>query len=194
MARNKRGQYVRTGHLEIQITKQLKEIAKEAEVRIRPVVRDAAETILREEIYASYTPATKKGKTVQDYNDTHKHQKSRPYHHTGILASSIYGTIEGDTVKTKVRDTQYPDGASTTKVYDVLKYGTPSESEKKGFYYNNGADFSPYISQEPHNFEARASERIDDFLNELSNNINSETWRKANGMDRYIDKVARKNK
>lgn len=193
MARNRYGQFVRKGYLTIQVTSALKDVAKEAEIRIRPFIRDNAEQILRDEIYASYRPATKSGRATQEYNDTHKHQKARPYHHTGKLASAIYATIEGDQIKTKVRESvTYDDGTPATKVYDILKYGTPKESNKKGFFYNNGEDFSPYISQEPHNFETTAGRRIDAFLDKFVQDMNSPYWRKTYGLDRYVDKVAKK--
>lgn len=191
---NQFGQITRIGKLEIKLTKQLQDIAREAEIRIRPLVRDKAEQFLREEIDNSYKPATKSGASVQEYNATHSHQKANPYHHTGLLVSSVYATIEGDTIKTKIRDKKYEDGTSTIKVYDVLKFGTPKTSKKQGFYYNNHSEFSPYISQEPHNFETRAKERIDEFLDEFPRKINSEAWRKEIGIDRYIDKVAQKNR
>ena len=129
--RNRLGQFTGAQRWKIKITKQLKDIAEEAEVRIKPIVRDKAEQVLRESIIESYQPATKKGKSVQDYNKTHKHQKSNTYHHTGLLASSIYANIEGDIITTNVRDRLYPDGTSTTKVYDILKFGTKKESDKK---------------------------------------------------------------
>ena len=102
MARNKRGQVVSIKMPQVKINKHLQEIADEAAIRIRPIIRDELEQTLREEIYASYTPATKSGKETQEYNESHKHQKSRPYHHTGILASSIYANIEGRLLLKKV--------------------------------------------------------------------------------------------
>lgn len=195
MARNTRGQFVRTGHLSMKISKQLQEIAREAEVRVKPIVRDEAERILREEVYDSYQPVTQKGKDTQQYNENHAHQKARPYHHTGILASNIYGAIEGDEIKLKVRETaKYDNGKSAAEVYDFLKYGTTNAPKKDSYSYNNGNDFSQYISQPPHNFEARASERINRFLDEFAQKINTEVWQRQYGIDRYIDKVARKNK
>ena len=50
------------------------------------------------------------------------------------------------------------------------------------------------MSQPPHNFETRAKEKMDEFFTEFAQKINSEAWRRENGIDRYIDKVAKKNR
>ena len=185
MAKNRSGQFVSTDNLELKISKKLQAIADEVAIRVRPIVRDELERTHIFNVYASYQPSTEKGKSIQDYNDTHKHQKSRLYHHTGTLASSIYAVIDGDTVIAKVRDKQYPDGTSTTKVYDILKYGTPKTSNKKGFYYNNHDEFSTYISQPPHNFEARTREDMKIFLKDLARDL-------RNHPEKYSDKYRNK--
>ena len=199
---NQFGQYVRAGNLEIILTKQLKDIAKEAEVRIRPIIRDVAAKELSSAIYGSYTPATKHGQEIQKYNETHKHQKAAPYHHRGLLASKVYAIIDGDTIKTAIRKEQYKNGASTLKVYDILKYGTPEQPRKissktgevvKG--HSSGNDYIPvYVQQKPHNFETVAAKNMQAFIDDFVEKVNSSSWRKSYGIDRYIDKVARKNR
>lgn len=171
MPRNTRGQFVGKDKLSIKLGKQLQNIANRIEANIKPIIRDEFEQTLRSEIYASYTPATNTGKAVQSGDDSDKHEEFRPYQHTGILASSVYATIEGDSIKTKIADVKYPNGRSATEVYDFLKYGTAKESSKKGYSYNNGQEFSAYISQEPHNFEARTRNHMKEYLKKLKRDL-----------------------
>ena len=172
MARNTKGQWASTNSIEIALKKRLLAIAKDDGIKLKAMVRDKLEEELRFNVYTSYRPATKKGKDTQYYNETHKHQKARPYHHTGLLASKIDAIIDGDSVKAIVRDAQYADGASTTEVYDYLKFGTTNTPKKSDVYdYNNGNNFSQYISQKPHNFEARTRDAMESYLNELKTDI-----------------------
>ena len=187
MARNKGGQFVGLGDLEIKLTKHLQKVADEAAVRIRPVVRDELEQTLRAEIYASYTPATEKGKVVKDYNESHKHQKTRLYHHTGILASSIHGTIDRDIIKAGPMDgVTYPDGTSVKDVYNYLKFGTTDTPNNDTYSYGDG-QFSKYIAQEPHNFEARTRAHMKQFMKDLSIELQTEAGKK-----RYIGRYLKK--
>lgn len=187
MARNTRGQITSEHIISMKISKALQKTADKAKVRIRPIIRDELEQTLRSEIYASRTPATKKGQEVKEYNESHKHQQSHPYHHTGLLASSVYATIEGNTIKANIKDQQYSNGASTTEVYDYLKFGTTDTPKKDVYDYDNGSQFSRYISQEPHNFEARTREYMRSFINNLSAELKTEAGRK-----RYIGKYKNK--
>ena len=171
MPRNTRGQFVGADKVSLKITKRLQEIADEVAIRVKPLVRDELEKTLRSEIYASYTPATKSGQETEEYNQTHKHQKKRPYHHTGLLTSKVYAVIEENVIKSKIRSAKYDNGSTTEEVYDFLKFGTPKETSKKGFTYNKGEEFSTYIHQEPHNFEARTREYMRDFLKKLETDL-----------------------
>ena len=121
MARNRKGQYASENIINLKISKALQNIANDVAIRVKPIIRDELEKTLRYEIYASRTPATKKGLTTKEYNESHSHQKVKPYHHTGLLASSVYATIDGDTIKANIKDQQYDNGSSTTDVYDYLK-------------------------------------------------------------------------
>jgi len=185
MAKNKKGQFTGERIVSLKISKALQEIANDAAIRVRPIVRDELENTLRTEIYTSYTPATKKGKDIQEYNETHKHQKAHPYHHTGLLASSVYATIEGNTVKANIKDEKYNNGTSTTEVYNYLKFGTTTTPKSNSYSYNNGNDFSQYISQKPHNFEARTREYMKIFLDRLANDLQQHP-------ERYSDKYKNK--
>lgn len=188
MVRNKRGQITSNRTISTKLIKALQEAANNAAIRIKPLVRDELEQTLRSEIYASYTPATERGKAIQEYNETHKHQKPQSYHHTGLLASSVYATIQGDVIQAVIKDKQYPDGASTTEVYDYLKFGTTDTPKKSDTYaYANGTEFSKYIPQEPHNFEARTREYMNEFLDNLLVELQTEK-----GKEKYIGKYLNK--
>ena len=188
MLRNKRGQFTGNKPIAIAISKRLLNIAKDEGIRIKAMVRDELETELRFQVYTSYRPATKQGQEVAEYNATHKHQKSRPYHHTGRLAHNINAIIDGNTVKAIVRDEKYDNGASTTEVYDYLKFGTTNTPKKSDVYdYNNGDRFSQYISQEPHNFEARTRDHMEDFLSQLAEDIDRNGKKNIN--PKYLKKI-----
>lgn len=189
MAKNKKGQFTSEKIISKKLSKALLELGKEVAVRVKPLVRDELETELRHQVYASYTPATDKGKAIKEYNDTHKHQKPASYHHTGTLVSNIYCTIDGDIVAAKVRDAKYDNGESAAKVYNYLKFGTTNSPKNDTYAYANGTKFSRYIAQEPHNFEARTREHMKIFLDELAGKLknNPEQF-----YGKYLDKVQAK--
>lgn len=167
--RNKLGQFDK--NTSILITKALQNIADEVAIRVKPVVRDELERTYRYHVYTSYTPATKEGANIKKYNETHTHQKKQLYHHTGIFASSIKGLIEGSTVKIVIEPKSYPDGQSTTEVYEYLTKGTRKKSNKTGYYYDGGEEFSTYISTPKHNFEQRTLDEIEIYLNNLADDL-----------------------
>ena len=186
MARNKLGQFTRNEIISVKLSKALQEIADDVAIRVRPIVRDELENTLRQEIYASRTPATRKGKDVQEYNDKKKHQKPHPYHHTGLLARSVYGSIDGYIVKANIRDEKYDNGSSTTEVYDYLKFGTTDNPKNDTYSYANGTKFSKYVQQKPHNFEARTSEHMKQFLDKLAGDLHNNPGAYS---DKYTNKV-----
>lgn len=171
MARNKLGQITGKDPIKLKISKQLLKIADEVAIRVKPIIRDQLETSLRANIYASYEPATKSGKAVQEYNDTHAHQKAKPYHHTGLLARSVYCTIDGNMVKANVRKDMYSNGTSAAEVYNYLKFGTTNNPKSDFYSYDNGKSFSRYIAQKPHNFEAATRKEMKVFLKGLATDI-----------------------
>lgn len=171
MARNKKGQITSTKPIEIAIKNVLLNVARDEGIRVKAMVRDELERELRLDIYDSYMPATKSGKETQEYNKTHKHQKPHPYHHTGLLASSVYATIDGNIIKAMVRNEQYSNGTSTQKLYDYLKFGTTDTPKKSVYSYDNGKQFARYTPQAPHNFEARTREYMNQYLDNLAVDI-----------------------
>ena len=187
MARNKKGQITGDKLIETAIKKSLLAVAKDEGIRLKAMVRDELEKELRLDIYDSYTSATKKGKAVEEYNKTHKHQKPRLYHHTGLLASKVYATIDGNVIKAMVRDEQYDNGTSTQEVYYYLKFGTTSTPKKSVYGYNNGKQFARYTPQAPHNFEARTREYMKSFLNKLKADIEQNGTKHIN--KKYLKKL-----
>lgn len=172
MARNKRGQNTSIKPIEIAITKRLQNIARDEDIKLKAMVRDKLETELLFNVHDSFRPATKKGQEVREYNENHTHQKANTYHHTGLLLESIYAVITENGVAAKVRDLKYDNGASTQEVYDYLKFGTSDIPKKSDvFDYANGEKYSMYISQEPHNFEARTREAMRQYLQDIEDDI-----------------------
>lgn len=180
--RNIKGQVIRADKLKIHITEELKEIAELTNTKVKPLIRDKLEEELRYQIYASYTPATEKGKAVSTYNKSNTHQQARPYHHTGKLASKVYAVIEGNEIKAKLMPGQYDNGKTVEEVYNILKFGTSETPHKispktgkpvDGFYFNGKSNFSPYIQQQPHNFETETNRNMQEFIQkEIINKLN----------------------
>ena len=120
-SKNKWNQYTRNKPIEIKLKKRLLEIAKDEGIRVKALVRDEFEKTIRFEMYKSYVPATERGKTVEEYNSTHKFSKPRPYHHTGLLIRNTHARMDDDSIKIVITSEKYDDGSSTEEVYDYLK-------------------------------------------------------------------------
>ena len=153
-----------TKEMSILITKQLQAIADDVAVRIRPLVRDELESTHRSNIYASYTPAIN-GK----------------YHHTGTLASSVKGLIDGNAVKVVIEDREFPNdvrspnaATSTVEVYEILKNGSTANPKSDSYPYrskNGKIAWSSYIKQEKHTFEQQTLQDMEVFLDQLATNL-----------------------
>lgn len=192
MAKNKFKQFTSTKPIEVAISKRLMAIANDEGIKLKAMVRDELEDTLRHEVYASYRPATKKGQETQEYNETHKHQKTRPYHHTGLLARSIYAITNDIGAEAMVRDEEYDNGSSTTEVYDYLKFGTTDNPKNDTYDYAGGTKFSKYIPQDPHNFEARTRQHMNVFLDNLGHEIESNGINKIN--PKYFKKLRKSDR
>lgn len=159
----------------IRISKDLTELSDNLGLNIKPIIRDELVKTLRSNIYASYGPATLKGKEIDKYNQEHKHQKKQLYHHTGTLVGAVYGSIEGNKVQALIRDDKYADGTSAKDVYQILKQGTPiAPSGDHHSYYtvkDNGKEgYYEYISQPPHPFEQQTIADMKVYLQKMSDN------------------------
>lgn len=165
-----------TKEMSILVTKELQSIANEVEIRVKPLVRDELEKTHRANIYDSYVPAI---------NGT--------YHHTGKLASSIKGRIDGNAVKIIIEDKKFPNdirssnaATSTTEVYEILKNGSTANPRANVYPYEgkkpkNGGigpvQWSSYIQQTPHKFEQRTLEDMEIYLDQLATNLkNHPEW------------------
>lgn len=159
-------------NLNKKIEKQLEQKADELSSKVKITIRDELQKTLREEIYDSFAPVQISGKKVDTYNKNHKHQKARPYHHTGLLISHTFAKIDGNKIKIVVEG-DYPDGTSIAKVYNWLRNGT-SESEYDVYILGGKGSHTPYVGYEPtppHRFEQKTLTRMDVFLKELAKDI-----------------------
>ena len=153
-----------TKEMSILITKELRTIADDVAIRVKPIVRDELERTHRANIYDSYIPAV-----------------DGSYHHTGTLASSIKGLIDGNAVKAVVEDREFPNdvrspnaATSTLEVYEILKNGSTSNPKADAYPYRDGSGeikWSMYIQQKPHNFEQRTLEDMEVFLDQLTRDL-----------------------
>lgn len=161
MSKNKLGQFTSQKAISVKVAKRLQSAAKNLNTNIMPIIRDELEQTLRSEIYKSYRPAT-----------DHSNPNVRPYIHTGLLISSVYAEIKEDTIQAEIDDKVYPNGKTASEVYNYLKFGTTDDPNNDIYiYFNNGLQFSTYISQSPHNFEARTREHMKEYLNILKTDI-----------------------
>ena len=154
--RNKRGQYTSEKVINQKITKELQALAHNVDIKIKPIVRDELENTLIHEIRASYTPATQ--------------NPERPYNHYHRLEASVYAVVVKDTVQIRFKKKKYRNGRTVEQVYNDLKFGT-KDTPKKPVYWYGKHKYAGYISQEPHNFEARTREHMRIFLAEQKANL-----------------------
>lgn len=160
-------------NLNKKIEKYMDQKAEEISAKARREIRDELQKTLREEIYASFAPVQISGKKTEAYNKNHKHQRARPYHHTGLLISHTFAKIDGEKIKIVVEG-EYPDGTPILKVYNWLKNGT-SESENDVYILGGKGSHTPYVGYEPtppHKFEQRTLDRMDVYLKQLVEDIN----------------------
>ena len=171
-SRNNLGQY--TKNLDVLITKELQKKANEIGINIRPIIRDKLEAELKYNIYSTYAPVSNTGRSVEEYNNTHKHQKKKSYHHTGILISSIKGSIDGNVVKAGPdENVKYPDGTSATQVYNWLKYGTAPKAKTKSYSYttkDGQENWASYNPQPKHDFEKMTLLSMDNIIKDVIKN------------------------
>lgn len=153
--------------LSILITKKLQTIAKDCEQKVKIVIRDELENQHKHDIYSSYAPIQQSGIATAEYNEKHKHQKTKPYHHSGTLIKSIHGVIDGNTVKIEQDDLKYEDGTSVKDVYEWLDKGT-KKSKKYEYYilggYRSHTPSVKYVPQPRHGFKKATLDYMDGFI------------------------------
>ena len=148
----------------------------------------------KENVLASYTPRSEAGLEVQEYNKYQKsreqklgtrlHKKKLTYRHTGIFLDSIYTEVKNKTVMVKIRDTQYPDGATTTQVYEWLTKGTEGSEKSYPYTQTSGNDstnpdnystgWSRNFPTPRHLFEEHTREQMKGFLASFEENIKND--------------------
>ena len=176
------------------ITKQLEQIADDVEKDATEIIKDKLLETYKENVLASYSPRSQAGIETQEYNDYQKsreqklgtrlHKKKQTYHHTGIFVDSIYTEVDNKTVKIKIRDEMYPDGASTTQVYEWLTKGTKGSDKSYSYISVSGSDktnpdnystgWSKNYPTPPHLFEEHTSEQMKGFLDNFGENIKND--------------------
>ena len=176
----------------IHITKQLEQIADNLEKDATEIVKDKLLEMYKNNVLASYSRRSEAGLEAKEYNEYQKsreskegykrrlHRKKLTYKHTNIFVNSIYTEVENKTIKIKIKDEIYPDGASTTQVYEWLTKGTKG-SEKPYPYINvsgNSTDPNSYSTGWGHNyptprhlFEEHTKEQMKGFLDNFEGNI-----------------------
>lgn len=117
------------------------------------------------------------GANVANYNETHKHKKPMPYHHTGLFAGSVKAVIDGNAVKVVIEDKAYDDGATTEQVYDWLTKGTTLNPKKNSYPYvrkqgsNYSTGWATYNSTPKHPFEQHTLNEMAGFLDMLESDL-----------------------
>ena len=176
------------------ITKQLEQIANDVEKDATEIIKDKLLETYKENVLASYTPRSEAGLEVQEYNEYQKsreqklgtrlHKKKLTYRHTGIFLDSIYTEVKNKTVMIKIRDTQYPDGATTTQVYEWLTKGTKGSDKPYPYVKVTGKDATDpnnystgWARNYPtprHLFEEHTREQMKGFLASFEENIKND--------------------
>ena len=178
------------------ITKQLEQIANDVEKDATKIIEDKLLETYRENVLASYSPRSEAGQEVQAYNESRKQleQKDRElgiksrrgrkkltYKHTNIFINSIYTEVKNKMVMIKIRDEQYPDGASTTQVYEWLTKGTEGSDKPYPYVKVTGKDatdpnnystgWARNYPTPQHLFEEHTREQMKGFLDNFASNI-----------------------
>lgn len=181
------------------ITKQLEQIAEEVEKDATKIIEDKLLETYKENVLASYSPRSEAGQEVQAYNESRKQleQKDRElgiksrrgrkkltYKHTNIFINSIYTEVKNKMVMIKIRDEQYPDGASTTQVYEWLTKGTEGSDKPYPYVKVTGKDATDpnnystgWARNYPtprHLFEEHTREQMKGFLENFQGNIKND--------------------
>ena len=194
------------------ITKQLEQIANDVEKDATKIIEDKLLETYKENVLASYSPRSEAGQEVQAFNKAQKQReeqdkeeyginsrrsrKKLTYRHTNTFVNSIYTEVKNKTVMIKIRDEQYPDGASTTQVYEWLTKGTKGSEQPYPYIKVTGKDatnpnnystgWARNYPTPRHLFEEHTREQMKGFLDNFEANI------KTNYNDKKYRKKRRK--
>lgn len=182
------------------ITKQLEQIADNVEKDATKIIEDKLLETYKQNVLASYSPRSEAGQEVQAFNKAQKQReeqdkeeygiKSRrsrkklTYRHTNTFVNSIYTEVKNKTVMIKIRDEQYPDGASTTQVYEWLTKGTKGSDKPYPYTNVTGNDATDPNNYDTgwarnyptprHLFEEHTREQMKGFLDNFEANIKTD--------------------
>lgn len=184
------------------LTKQLEQIADDVEKDAAKIIEDKLLDTYKKNVLASYSPRSEAGIEAQKYNDYQKSREAKEgnkrrlsrkkstYRHTNIFVNSIYTEIQnktmtrGKVVKIKIKDEQYPDGASTTQVYEWLTKGTDGSEKSYPYIKTTGKDMTNpnnyrtgWARNYPtprHLFEEHTREEMKGFLDNFKANIKND--------------------
>lgn len=176
------------------VTKQLEQIADNLEKDAIKIIEDKLLETYKTNVLASYTPRSEAGLEVQRYNEYQKrlekkdkkrrNKKKLTYRHTNIFINSIYTEVNNKTVKIKIRDEMYPDGASTVQVYEWLTKGTQGSEKLYPYIKISGTDTTDPNNYDTgwarnyptprHLFEEHTREQMKGFLDNFEHNIKND--------------------
>lgn len=184
------------------LTKQLEQIADDVEKDAAKIIEDKLLDTYKKNVLASYSPRSEAGIEVQKYNEYQKSRETKEgnkrrlsrkkltYKHTNTFVDSIYTEVQNKTmtrgrvVKIKIKDEQYPDGASTTQVYKWLTKGTDGSEKSYPYIKTTGKDMTNpnnyrtgWARNYPtprHLFEEHTREEMKGFLDNFKANIKND--------------------
>ena len=125
-------------HATVVVSKDIEELAKQAEVNVKRQVRDELLKTYKTNVAQSY---------LEGYT-TSGRGGHLSYHHTNNFLDSIHARIDGDIVKITIDDSiKYENGKSTYDIYTFLTHGTEVHEE----------GYNPFISGTKHTENGRTS-------------------------------------
>ena len=177
----------------INISKKLEKTAEKLEVNVSDVVEQKLKQCYRDNVEMSYGPRSVGAAQDILFNEqakqaeqedrakgiTARHRRRRiPYIHTGNFYESIETEREGRKIKVKIKDIKYPNGKSTTDVYEYLTKGTSGGGE---YWFVNKQGKRPTARNYPtprHEFEEQTMVQMIGFLDSLESDIKNGKYSK----------------
>lgn len=147
----------------LQITKQLNQIAKNVEVNLAKVVEEKLLETYKTNVLSSYSPRSEEASYV----------------HTGTFLSSIYTEVEDTsptekTITVMIADKNYPDAVtprSTVQVHTFLTEGTRGGGDYPYKDDEGRITFAPNYPTPKHEFEEHTIIQMEGFIDSLESDI-----------------------
>lgn len=172
------------------ITKKFEEIAENTKANVQLVIADKLEETYINELKASYSARSERGKQIEVYNAKQKEKEQEPYykkqriklrrqqasyhHHTDdALAKQVHAQIDENYVKIVVDDMTYANGKKAEDILTYLSKGTMGGSRKGGPGTYKGEDGNWYYNYPTprHLFEEHTKAQMQGFLASLESDI-----------------------